>query len=554
MPPVDLPVERAALEHPFRGPALIEALRRPECYPHPVDRIEVIETHLSWVLLTGSHAYKVKKPLDLGFADFSTLERRQRFCEEEVRLNRRYAPSIYLGVAEIRGTPAGPALHGDGPVIEYAVRMRQFAQEALASRMLAAGALSRDHVRSLAERVAAFHARAAVAGPVTPRGEPPGEPDAVLAVALGNIDQMIGMSLPHEHLPKLHELRLWTQRHFAGLREAALARKVGGFIRECHGDLHLDNVVLLGAELAPFDGIEFNDALRWIDVASDAAFAVMDLAARGRSDLAWEFLDAWLEHTGDYAGLEMLRFYAVYRALVRAKVAMLRDPAGSDALARYLGLAQACAKPGLPAVLIMHGLSGSGKTTVAGALGRALGAIRIRSDVERKRLAGRPPLERTRSGTGTGLYAEAATRATYEKLRSVASEVVRSGFPVIVDAAFLRRWQRDLLRGAAEEGHVAFTIVSLRADVGTLRDRIRSRRASGSDASEANEAVLEHQLASQDPLSAREMLSTLTLDAGEAPGGEKWPAVVRDLVSRSGLAPGGWLAQPLGRPVARVSP
>jgi aminoglycoside phosphotransferase family enzyme len=309
MRPIALHAPAAGSPPPRREAARIDALMRPECYPHPVERIRLIETHLSWVLLTGEHAYKVKKPVDLGFADFSTLERRRHFCEEELRLNRRYAPSIYLDVVGIRETPRGPALRGDGPVIEYAVKMRQFPQDALASRMLEAGALSRDHVRSLAERIAAYHARAAVAGTVTRHGEPPGEPDAVLGAALENIDQLTGMGLPHERQLKLHELRLWTQRHFAGLREAALARKVGGFVRECHGDLHLDNVALLDGTLTPFDGIEFNDKLRWIDVASDVAFAVMDLAAHGRPDLAWEFLDAYLEQTGDYAGLEMLRFY-----------------------------------------------------------------------------------------------------------------------------------------------------------------------------------------------------------------------------------------------------
>jgi aminoglycoside phosphotransferase family enzyme/predicted kinase len=534
MPPVDLPVEAAGLEPPLRGPVLIEALKRPECYPHPVDRIELIETHLSRVFLTGKYVYKIKKPLDLGFADFSTLERRRRFCEEELRLNRRHAPAIYLEVVAIRDTPTGPALHGDGPVVEYAVKMRQFPQEALASRMLAAGALTGDHLRSLAERVAAFHAQAAVAGASTPHGQP----DSVLAAALENIRQMIGLHLSTGHQARLHDLWLWTEHHFAALRETFRTRKSGGFVRECHGDLHLDNVVLLDGTLAPFDGIEFNDTLRWIDIVCDAAFAVMDLVARGRPDLAWEFLDAWLEYTGDHAGLEMLRFYMVYRALVRAKVALLRDRSETGGFARYFDLARACVRPGTAAVFIMHGVSGSGKTTVAGALGQALGAIRIRSDVERKRLAGRSPLERTQSGIGAGLYAEDATRATYEKLRSLAAQIFRSGFPVIVDAAFSRRWQREMLRSAAEEAHVAFTIVSLRADERTLRERIRARHAAGADASEADLSVLKHQIERQEPLSAEEHLSTLTMDSALPPEGPRWAACVRDLASRSGLTAG----------------
>jgi aminoglycoside phosphotransferase family enzyme/predicted kinase len=525
MSPVDPP---AAV---LRGPALIEALRKPQCYPHAVDRIELIETHLSWALLAGEYAYKIKKPVDLGFADFSTLERRRHFCEEELRLNRRYAPAVYLEVVGIRDTPSGPALHGDGPVLEYAVKMCRFPQEALASRMLTAGRLSRDHVRSLAESVAAFHAAAAVAGAATLHGEP----DAVLGVALENIVQMIDLRLPQEYQPKLHELRLWTERHFAGLRETVRARKSGGFVRECHGDLHLNNVALLEGALTPFDGIEFNDSLRWIDVASDVAFTVMDLAARGRSDLAWDFLDAWLERTGDYGALEVMRFYLVYRALVRAKVALLRQPPDCQEFARYLGTAQNYVKPGAPAVLIMHGLSGSGKTTVAGALARALGAVRIRSDVVRKQLAAYPSLARTHSAVGQGLYGEKSTHATYFALVTLAGRIAPAGFPVIVDAAFLRHCQRELMRRAAREAGASFIIISLRAPEKTLRERVRARLETGTDASEADESVLEHQLARQNPLSGDELLGTLTLDGAAAQTGRRWDACLRDLAARTGI-------------------
>jgi aminoglycoside phosphotransferase family enzyme/predicted kinase len=517
--------------------ALTEALRRPGSYPHPVCRIAVVETHLSWVFLTGSYAYKIKKPLDLGFADFSTLERRRHCCEEELRLNARYAPGLYLEVVAIRATRDGAALHGDGPVIEYAVKMRQFPGEALAASMIAAGVLSPGQAWALGGTVAAFHARAAVAGPGTPWAAP----EAVLGDALENIAHMLRLRLPEQDALKLQALWSWTEARYAGLRETLARRKSEGFVRECHGDLHLGNVVLLDGALAPFDGIEFNEALRWTDVAADVAFTVMDFAAHGRGDLAVTFLDAWLEHTGDHGALAPLRFYLVYRALVRAKVALLRQPRDQAEFARYFATAQGYARPGAGAVFIMHGLSGSGKTTVAGALAQALGAVRIRSDVERKRLAGRPALARTDSEIAAGIYGEDDTRATYARLATLAEGIAGAGFAVIVDAAFLRRWQRELLARAARAADVPCTIVSVRAGESMLRERVQARDAAAADASEAGVAVLEHQLATQDPLSGDEMLGTLTLDGTAARSGPGWTACVRDLLARSGLAPGAGL-------------
>jgi aminoglycoside phosphotransferase family enzyme/predicted kinase len=538
MSPIDLPAGPA--RPPATGRALIEALMRPERYPHPVERIDLVETHLSWVFLTGSYAYKIKKPLDLGFADFSTLERRHHCCREELRLNARYAPDLYLEVVTIRDTPRGPALHGEGPAVEYAVKMRQFPADALGARMIEAGALSLDHARGLGDTVAGFHARAAIAR----QGTPWAEPESVLGSALENIAHMLRLRLPEQETLKLQALWSWTEARFAGLRETFARRKAEGFVRECHGDLHLANLVMLDGALAPFDGIEFNDALRWTDVAADVAFAVMDFAAHRRGDLGVTFLNAWLEHSGDYGALEPMRFYLVYRALVRAKVALLRRAPDHEEFMRYLGTAQGYARPGAGAVFIMHGLSGSGKTTVAGALARALGAVHVRSDVERKRLAGQPAAARTHSGIGGGIYGEEGTRATYARLATLAAGIAGAGFAVIVDAAFLRHWQRELLRRAARGAQVPFTIVSVRAEERTLRERVKARHAAASDASEADGAVLEHQLAAQDPLFGDELLGTLTLDATATLSGPGWSACVRDLLARSGLAAGAGLIPP----------
>jgi uncharacterized protein len=531
MPTVDFaPAARDPRQGP-RAAALVEALQRPACYPHPVDRIELVETHLSWVLLTGDYAYKIKKPVNLGFADFSTLARRRHFCDEELRLNRRYAPSLYLDVVEIRDTAAGPALQGEGLVMEYAVRMRQFQQDALAARLLPAGKLTPERIASLAERIAAFHENADRA----PGSSRYGAPDVVLRDALENIGQLLAMQLAGEEPARLQALWLWTEHQSGLMADTARRRWTEGCVRESHGDLHLGNLVLLEGELTPFDGIEFEEGYRWIDVASDIAFTVMDLTAHGRSDLGCLFLNAYLERTGDYGSLRMLRFYLAYRALVRAKVALLRQPPERDDFARYLAAAEACVRPSHGAVIAMHGLSGSGKTTVAGALARALGAIRIRSDVERKRLAGQPALARSHSSTGSGLYAADATGATYARLVALAAEICAAGWPVIVDAACLKRWQRELLERAAGEAGVLFAIVSVRTGEAALRDRIRAREAAGRDASEAGLAVLEHQLASQEPLSGSELFSTITLDGSEPAQGPRWDAFVGDIAARAGL-------------------
>jgi aminoglycoside phosphotransferase family enzyme/predicted kinase len=522
--------------------ALVDALRRPESYSHPVERVELVETHLSWVFLTGSYAYKIKKPIALGFADFTTLERRHHCCREELRLNARYAPSLYLEVVAVRDTARGPALHGKGPIIEYAVRMRQFPAAALGTRMIETGTLSLDHARALGGTVAAFHGRAATAADSAPWGAP----DLVLTAALENIAHMLRLHPPGQSESQLKGLLSWTEAHFAGRREIFSARKREGLVRECHGDLHLANLVMLDGGLAPFDGIEFNDALRWIDVAADVAFTVMDFAAHGRGDLGATFLNAWLEHTGDHAALEPMRFYLVYRALVRAMVALLRQPPDPEQFARYLGMARKYAAPRPAAILAMHGLSGSGKTTVAGALAAELGAICLRSDVVRKRLAGHAPLARTHSPVGRGLYGEEATHATYAALVGLASRIARAGFPVIVDAALLRHWQRELLRRAAREAGASFTIVSLRAPTKTLRERVRGRLETAVDPSEADEAVLEHQLATHDPLSDSELFDSVTIEGVLATSGTPWEACVRDVASRAGISRGDGLAPPVG--------
>lgn len=446
----------------------------------------VITTHISWVLLTPEFAFKIKQPVRLPFVDYSTLDARRRCCEEEVRLNARLAPSLYLGVEPVTGSIAEPHLGGAGPVLEHAVRMRRFADGALFSERLAAGTLGLQHVDALAALLARFHEQAAVAGPDSGFGQVPQR----LAVALAALDGARPLAAGAERAA----LREWLEHASAELAPLWRARLQGGRIRECHGDLHLDNVVCLDDEVAAFDGIEFDAALRWIDVVDDIAFPVMDFGARGRADLGWRLLDGWLALTGDHQAVPALAFACVYRALVRAEVELMRGR--HDAACGYFDAATAWSRPRAAALTITHGLPGSGKSFESQRALERTGAIRLRSDVERKRLHGLPMLADSRA-SGVHLYTPEATARTYAHLLATARMLLRSGWPVILDAAFLRRDERDAARQLAFELRVPFAILHCEAPPPVLRRRLASR---GADASEADAGVLERLAAAEEPL------------------------------------------------------
>ncbi|MDP2056927.1 MAG: AAA family ATPase, partial [Thiobacillus sp.] len=477
----------------------------------------MIETHISHVLLTGEFAYKIKKPLNLGFLDFSTLDTRLHACEEEVRLNRRLAPAIYLGVVPITGTPAAPRVNGAGEAFEYAVKMRQFPPDATLDRLEAQGRLTARQVEAIATTLARFHLQdCARAGADNPWGSP----EKVWQPVEQNFLQIAARLADAADRQQIDALQRWSETEHARLTPLMTARKRDGFVRECHGDLHLGNLAWVDDQLLVFDCLEFNPELRWIDIQSEVAFCYMDLLQRDHADWAWLFLNAWLERTGDYAGLALLRYYAVYRALVRAKVSAIRTaqttgPERDAALAEVralLNLASTLTSP-LPLRLdITHGLSGSGKTTVTQTLMQTPGAIRLRSDVERKHLAGLDALARSGSGVGQNLYVADATRRTYDHLARLAGEILDAGWPVIVDATFTARWQRDLLRETARTRKVAFRILDFPVPVATLRERILKRARAGNDASEADLAVLQHQLNTEEPLAADEQADIVSID------------------------------------------
>jgi len=525
---------------------LIASLRAPAVYGSDCAAVTLIETHISYVLLTGKFAYKIKKDLDLGFLDFTSLGGRRYYCERELELNRRLAPALYLEVVAITGTVDAPVFGGDGPVLEYAVKMREFSQDALASRLLSRNELGAADIDVLAAKVAAFHASIEAAAPDSPHGRP----DDILAMALQNFAQVRALLTAPAEVAELDALARWTQREYTTIRAALVERRVGGFIREGHGDLHLGNIARIDGEITIFDCIEFNDAMRWIDVMSEVAFTVMDLQERGRPDLGRRFLNAYLEITGDYEGLALLRFYLAYRAVVRAKVSRLRTvqlgdlDAKADALVQYHGyvaLARSFAEPLRPAIVLMHGLAGSGKTTLSQRLLEALGTIRIRTDVERKRLHGLTARERSATGIERGLYSQDATEATYQHVCTVARRVARGGHVALVDATSLQRWQRDLFHKLAAELNVPFVIVTCTASESALRARVARRTTEGHDASDADLAVLEHQLRAQEPLAPEELADVVAYDTEAAlvpaRAEQSWRTVVERIASAASAHP-----------------
>jgi aminoglycoside phosphotransferase family enzyme/predicted kinase len=515
-PTVGLPVQNAGMKsHVSPSPGLdctlVRALR--EHLQSTTGRpVALVETHISWVLLTDDLAYKLKKPVCLPFVDFSTLVARRHFCEEELRLNRRLAPSLYLDVAPVVGTAPAPRIGGAGEPLDYALRMRRFPPGALLSEMLDAGQLQSTHLAVLAQRLADFHRSAPSQAPSPAFGMPEQVLGAVLEV-LAQLEAPFGAG-------RIGALRVWVVGQAQALHDAWLARHRDGAVRECHGDLHLANAVRIGDDVTAFDCIEFDPALRWTDVMGDVAFLTMDLKAHGRADLAFGFLDDYLQRSGDYGGVAVLRFYEVYRALVRSLVASLRfervGGSGHSARPDYLACAEVAAHKGaaVERLLITHGVSGTGKSTLARQLLVSGNAIRVRSDVERKRLFGMDALERP-AGERTDIYTSDATRRTFERLLWCSRIALQAGYPVIVDAAFLQRDERQAFQMLAAELRVPFAILHCQARKSELRQRVLARNAGGQDASDADVAVLEQQLLFEEPLDADERAFMLDVATDE---------------------------------------
>lgn len=500
--------------------ALIAALQNPALYPHPVEQFQLIETHISWVILTGPFAYKIKKPVNFGFLDFSELEARQHFCQEELRLNQRLTQGLYLEVLTISGSESAPQLGGTGPAIEYALKMRQFPQSQLLTEVLARGELNNSHIDALAEQIAHFHLQA----PKVPSEHPLGSPEAVMAPVRQNFEQARGMLSDKADLTQLEALEAWAESSFARLEPLLAQRKALGFIRECHGDIHLGNVTLLDDQVVLFDCIEFNEPFRMTDTVADAAFLAMDLEDRGLPALARRFICLWLEHTGDYAALELLNFYKAYRAMVRAKVSLFSlahqtTTEGRETTLKqyrsYAALAESYSAIPAPFLAITHGVSAVGKSHVAMRLVEGLGAIRLRSDLERKRLFGEQP-ENQQGQLASGIYSQKASYATYQHLHQLASAGLRAGYPVVIDATYLKQAQREAARKIAEELAMPFLILDCHAPEAVIAQWLEQRQQAGNDPSDATLAVVQAQQANREPLTENEQSYSKRIDTHDS--------------------------------------
>lgn len=494
---------------------LVQSLLSPSSYSHEVkSEVQLIETHISWVFLAGDFAYKIKKPIKNNFLDYTTLGLRKHFCEEELRLNQRYANEIYIEVIVITSNDGQIRVGGIGEPIEYAVRMRRFANDALLSYRVTHDLVHLDEIRSFAAKVAELHSKAATSAPSSRFGSP----ELIYAEAIENFRD-ISASLAMSSLELNELLENWTIDYFRTHERLFQLRHQDGHIRECHGDLHLGNVTLWKERFLPFDGIEFCDDFRWIDTLSDAAFAAMDFAARGRVDLCHSFLNAYFEFSGDYQAVVLLQWYLVYRSMVRAKVAAIRCSqtsanapergAAKHELDAMLDLANRFTtwRTSKPQLWITYGVSGSGKSTGSEQVLQRHRAIRIRADVERKRLAGLQPQDRITDHctAAAGLYSNEMTIATYQRLAALAEQLLHSHANVVVDATFLLKWQRDIFRDLALRMQVPFRILAFHADPPTLRQRVAQRLQENRDASDADLRVLEAQLKSQQHLEADEL-------------------------------------------------
>lgn len=517
--------------------ALVAAdLLRPSAFPHPVGRLEIRETNISWIVLTGSYAYKMKKSVALGFIDTSTLAKRKHLCEEELRLNRRLAPDLYVDVVAITRDAMGAQVGGHGEIIEYAVRMLQFAATEELSALLDCGAVNAEEIAELATTIAAFHASTQQAPPTIDCVYTQQLHDAVL----GTMATLLAHLDADSEVPEMGGLIDWTHDFLHDSLSRLRAREQAGFIRECHGDLHARNVVRWHGRLTPFDCLEFDPKLRWIDVMNDVAFLVMDLMAHGRRDLALTFLNAYLEQSGDYDGVRLLPFYAVYRALVRAMV----DSIGVEQDRRHgaefrqrlrMRVRTAAAFIGAPAptLFIMHGVSGSGKSFLSERLAVQLGAVRMRSDLERKRLAGTQP-DAAGGGFKQGLYSPEFSDRTYARLLECAQSCLQGGMSVIVDAAFLCGEERRLFAGLAAQQRAKFVIVSCQAAARIMAERIEQRRQARVDPSDADVSVLDRQLRNGQPLRPDELAHTVTTDTNQPCAYETALAAIQRLLASSG--------------------
>jgi aminoglycoside phosphotransferase family enzyme/predicted kinase len=503
---------------------MVKSLLRPEAYPEPTRSVEMVQTHVSWIFLTDTHAFKVKKPVDFGFLNFSTIDRRRFYCNEEVRLNRRLCPDIYEEVVEVRETPAGAAFHGEGPVIDYAVRMRRLPAERMLDRLVAEGKASAADMAAVARAIAAFHRTAATSPAIADYGRL----DRIMFNWQENFDQTIPFEEVTISAEEMAVIRGWVSTFAAGNGGLFDRRVSEGFIRECDGDIHLENICMIDTTVCIFDCIEFNERFRYCDTAADVAFLLMDLDYHGRRDLAEDAVAAYRVVSGDGGMDDLIDFYKIYRAFVRGKVESFRlnddgiDPQERESARtraiRYFRLARGyIERRGLrPTLFVTCGVMGSGKSSLAGQIAFELGIACFNSDVIRKQLAGIQSGVPATGDYGDGLYDRRTTMATYAELLRLAEAELGAGRSVILDATFMRRADRAACAALAERRGAAFVILHAVCGDPEIRRRLMERSADRKSVSDGRVELLDRQQREFEPPDSGEGLLVTVPSGGES--------------------------------------
>lgn len=458
---------------------LTEALKSPRIYPESPSQIGTAETHISYLFFTGRYVYKVKKPVDFGFLDFSTLEKRKFFCQQEVKLNSRLSPDIYLGVEEIREENGHISLGGQGKTIEYAVKMKELPSEGMLIRLVSEGKATPELMDRAALKIATFHREAETSNEIARFGN--------VSVIKKNMRENFIQTVPYIGKSLLREQYDFISERAGNFLEhnnlIFAKRKNGGLIKDCHGDLHLGAICVEKDDIHVFDCIEFNDRFRYGDTAADIAFLTMDLEYNSCHELSTAFLESYIRYSGDSDIRVVLRFYKSYRAYVRGKVMsfLLDEEEVSEEQKRkalksargYFGLAYSYFMQ--PTLIIMAGLVGTGKSAVAASLGEATRAATVRSDEARKRLAGVLPGEHRYEDYEKGIYSEEFTNKTYSELLKEASEILGGGRSIILDASYKSRASREGAAAMAREKGARFFIVECVCDQNVVRARLTKR-------------------------------------------------------------------------------
>lgn len=501
----------------------LTSLLQPKAYPEPTSSVQLIQTHVSWIFLTDEYVYKVKKPVNYGFLDFSSLDKRRFFCDEEVRLNSRLCPDIYLQTVPLVMTPDGASFHGEGEIIDYAVLMKRLPAQRMLDVLVDRGAVTPEDMRSIADVVGRFHLEADRSKEISSFGTIA----AITANCNENFSQLtayIDRSISHDDLSIITD---WTDKFLKRLKQAFERRVLDGFIRDCDGDLHLENICLADRPYI-FDCIEFNNRFRYSDTAADVAFLLMDLDFHGREDLGDAFLEHYRDITSDEGLDEILPFYKIYRAMVRGKVESFRldDPGIPDidkekarrTALRYFSLAKrySTLTPAAPRLILTCGLMGSGKSFVSSLLAPPLKAEVIASDRVRKELAGIPADTKAHEEYNSGIYSPAFTNAVYLELLHRAETVLKTGRTAIVDASFRKRGDRELFRHLAASRGSSCLIIETFCPETTTRERLQERSRKKSTVSDGRWELFPRQKMDFEPVTADEQ-PFVTVDTTREP-------------------------------------